>query len=328
MMYPGKQAGLKVLGYFFFGIGAAILIGVFGYYLGFLRFVYDIMMPNAFGRFDLFTLAVITGVAAFFSPCAFPLLPSYIAYSLASQEEHEPKRRLSRSLYFGVVGALGVMFINLMVGIAIAGFGAAFFQPDPRLDHPLILAARITVGVAIAALGAVTLAHHSFSIGSYISSRLSRLTLNKEKGSSAGMFFYGMLYNGAAVGCTGPILLSLMLFALTIGSFITAVIGFVIFSLTMAALMFTVTTLVGLSKTAAISKLKKTSLSINKLSGAVMMAVGILTVALTGNEFFTRIFFPFLPARPIATSDILWVGITLGALPTILGYVALTRKRK
>lgn len=51
-------------------------------------------------------------------------------------------------------------------------------------------------------------------------------------------------YNAAGLGCTGPILLALVLYALASGQ---ALLAFAVFSLTMAALMFSVTLLSGLA---------------------------------------------------------------------------------
>ena len=45
-------------------------------YLGFRAFA---NVPDQ-GEFDLYLLAIIAGVASFFSPCAFPLLPSYLSF--------------------------------------------------------------------------------------------------------------------------------------------------------------------------------------------------------------------------------------------------------
>lgn len=312
-------------GIFLVALGAALLLGVAGYYFGFLGFVYEVMMPNAFGRFDLYTLAVITGIAAFFSPCAFPLLPGYVAYHLTAGRE--PRGSFGRASYMGGLAALGLTSVNLAVGLVVAAFGAAVFQPDPRLDHPAILAARVTAGLTVMILGAATVAHHSFNLGSFLSSKLGRSQPGKNENPAKGAFAYGLLYNGVGIGCTGPIMLSLVLYALTIGSFWTALTGFFVFAATMAVLMFGVTLIVGLSRGALLSRLKASTRAINKIGGVVMMAAGMFIVVLTGNELFTRIFFPFLQARPFTTGQIAWVVVTFAVLLAFTGYV-LSRSRR
>jgi cytochrome c biogenesis protein CcdA len=121
-------------------------------------------------------------------------------------------------------------------------------------------------------------------------------TLEEPKGSSGrNTFVYGFLYNVIGIGCTGALLLALMLYALTLGSFWTALGAFIVFSGTMGFLMLVMTALVGLSHVAIVRRLKTSIPVIRKVSGAIMLIVGALTVAFVvqGNQLFTKIFFPF-----------------------------------
>lgn len=68
----------------------------------------------AFNRYNLFVLAAGAGVAAFFSPCVFPLLPGYVTYDLGLQASRG--NRLVRSLALGVAAALGVIAVNVAIG--------------------------------------------------------------------------------------------------------------------------------------------------------------------------------------------------------------------
>lgn len=282
--------------YLYAGIAivSALLLGFMGYYFGFLQtFVYGVMVPNAFSKFNLYSLAVIAGVAAFFSPCSFPVLPSYMSYLLAS-EDHQT-RRLFRSAHLGVVAGLGVTLVNMFVGSVIAYAGAAApFQPDPRKDEIWILGVRIAAGIAITLLGAVTLSGQSFHFPSVgLGSRISKAS--HSSGMAKKVFLYGAGYNAAGFGCTGPILLSLMLYAFLAGSFTIALGAFIVFSVTMAILMILVTMFAGLAKDKLLRRLGTATPKIKKLSGIVLILVGFLTVSLTGNELFVRLLFPFLP---------------------------------
>src|SRR3989338_1209827 len=119
----------------------------------------------------------------------------------------------------------------MVIGVAIAILGSATpFSKDPRTDIPIILAIRVAAGLFIALLGFMALTHKSFSIG-FIKNFLNKRELSKS------MFGYGILYNAAAIGCTGPIMLGLMLYAYSTGSFILALTSFATFSLTMGILM-------------------------------------------------------------------------------------------
>jgi cytochrome c-type biogenesis protein len=58
------------------------------------------------------------GVIAFFSPCAFPMLPAYISYYLASKKEG-----IKNGLFGGLICAAGAIFILLLIGSIISFAG-------------------------------------------------------------------------------------------------------------------------------------------------------------------------------------------------------------
>lgn len=272
----------------------AVVVGLVGYGAGFLGFAYQVMLPDAFSRLDVLTLAAVMGVAAFFSPCAFPLLPAYVTYQLEAQGA---RTRLGRALALGALAATGVVAVNVVLGLVIAALGtAAPFNADPRQDPPLVLAPRLLGGLLVTYLGALYLMGRGLSLGPL--ERLAgtvRVGEGEPRGAARESFLYGALYNVIGVGCTGALLLALVVYTLTVGSFWLALGAFVAFSATMAVLMVAVTALVGISRPYVLRRLRASIPAIRRVSGAVMLVVGALTVGfvLQGNEIFTRIFFPF-----------------------------------
>lgn len=284
-MPPRKAA----LGYFFLVLLLLMLLGFAGYYFGFLGFIYNVMMPGELGRFSLVILAIIFGTAAFFSPCSFSVLPAYVSHYIAGDTERVA-RPIRRGIYFGFIAALGVITINVLVGLIIAALGsAAPFAKDPREDIALILGIRTIAGLLIAIMGIFAVLDRPLPLPS-LQKFIGRLTFGKS------VFLYGLLYNGAAIGCTGPILLGLILYALTTGSFASALATFVIFALTMGILMVLLTTAVAIFKEAAVYKLIPLAPIIQKIAGWVMIIAGLAIAILTleGNRIFVKIFFPFL----------------------------------
>ncbi len=275
-------------------LGAA-LAGWLGYRLGFWRFVTTIAMPQAFGRYNLFLLSVGAGLAAFFSPCVFPLLPGYVTQDLGLQGG---RHRLTRALTLGLAAALGVIAVNVAIGAVIAALGRATpFQPDPRRDAAAILVIRTLAGAAIAGLGVLTLTGRSPAAG--LLARVLPVPPAMTPRGVRSMFFSGFFYNAAGIGCTGPILLSLSLFALTAGSAAAALGAFLAFSLTMGVLMVAITLLAGLSQAVLVQRLRVATPFLHRLGGAVMIVVGGYTaVSLAtgpGRAIFVRIFLSFLP---------------------------------
>lgn len=94
------------------------------------------------------SLAFVAGVLSFFSPCAFPLLPGYMAYNLdllikdeqkkqdsKSEEEIEketPKSRIRKrawkSLLWGSAAALGIALFYMIIGLIAAFVGEVIGQ--------------------------------------------------------------------------------------------------------------------------------------------------------------------------------------------------------
>lgn len=286
---PSSRSNIKFIFRFILIVATLTLIGFAGYYFGFLNFIYSVMMPEAFERFPLIILSIIFGIAAFFSPCTFTVLPAYVSHYLTS-EAPEPKRRIAKGFYFGLIAALGVITVNLLVGLVIATLGStAPFAKDPREDIALVLGIRVVAGIIIAYLGVLTVLGKSFDIP-FLQKFIGKASFGKS------IYFYGVLYNGAALGCTGPILLGLILYALTTGSFASAFGAFLVFSLTMGTLMIFLTTSIALFKGVVVQKLLPLAPTIKKVAGYVMIVVGLAIALLTleGNRIFVKIFFPFL----------------------------------
>jgi len=216
------------------------------------------------------------------------VLPAYVSNYLTKQEKQ--KSKLFELFKLGIFAALGIIVVNMVIGTVIAILGSATpFAKDPRQDIPLILAIRTIAGFFIAFLGLMTLMHKSFNIG-FIQNFLAKKDISKS------MFGYGIIYNAAAIGCTGPIMLGLMLYAYSTGSFISALTSFLVFSLTMGILMILLTMLIGLFKSLIIKKMIKATPIIMKTAGIVMILVGLSIAILTleGNRIFVKVFFPFL----------------------------------
>lgn len=271
--------------YFFIALFILLIIGFVGYRLGFLNFIYNVMIPAAFSQYNIVILSIIFGIAAFFSPCAFTILPAYVANYLGQKE----KGKLGKALSLGVIAALGIITVNMVIGIIIALLGAATpFAKDPRQDIPIILGVRTLAGLFIVFLGVASLRGKGPGLH-FIQRFFSKLNLPQN------MYTYGILYNAAAIGCTGPILLALMLYAYASGNVLTALASFAIFSLTMGILMILITLITARFKQ-KLTQVAGFAPIIQKIAAVVMIIVGISIVLLTleGNNIFVQLFFPYL----------------------------------
>ena len=76
-------------------------------------------------------LAFLAGLASFFSPCVFSLVPAYVGYlsgrSLSQKGENQSAVRL-RTFMHGVAFVLGFSFVFISLGIAFSALSQFFFQ--------------------------------------------------------------------------------------------------------------------------------------------------------------------------------------------------------
>lgn len=76
-------------------------------------------------------LAFLAGLASFFSPCVFSLVPAYVGYlsgrSLSQTDENQSAVRL-RTFLHGVAFVLGFSFVFISLGIAFSALSQFFFQ--------------------------------------------------------------------------------------------------------------------------------------------------------------------------------------------------------
>lgn len=76
-------------------------------------------------------LAFLAGLASFFSPCVFSLVPAYVGYlggrSLSVQGEKQASRQL-RTFIHGVAFVLGFSFVFISLGLAFSAVSLFFFQ--------------------------------------------------------------------------------------------------------------------------------------------------------------------------------------------------------
>ncbi|AXG05344.1 cytochrome C biogenesis protein [Haloplanus rubicundus] len=161
----------------------------------------------------LLALAFSAGTATFFAPCAFPLLPGYLSYFLgdtvSATAAETPTRSftdrvrgpLARAGLVGVVASLGITLVYVGLAGTTAALGARALA-DIAILEVLVGGLFVVAGTAMAA-------------GWKVSRSVVRLP--KRRRSVVGFFLFGVLYAGAAAGCTAPLFLAVVARGLTAG---------------------------------------------------------------------------------------------------------------
>lgn len=269
------RAGVRVL----IGLASLALVALAGY-VAFL--IYVTTAPTLIDAGYLF-VAVVAGAGAFFSPCSFPLLPSYFAYAQIAHRGSEDHRR-SRALIEGSAAAAGVVSFNLLLGLlfGLAGVGMAqafvLLSPSPS---GVTVALRSVVGIGLFALGIAQVANVSLHGGRI--DRVIRLLQpqSQPREPLVRLYVYGFAYTVVGIGCTAPFLATVILVSLATGGVLSALAGFLTFSLTMAVLMVLVSFVASGSRRHLLKGLSARTPTIKRTGGVVLMAFGALLLTLT-----------------------------------------------
>ncbi|RQG90673.1 cytochrome c biogenesis CcdA family protein [Natrarchaeobius chitinivorans] len=136
------------------------------------------------------------GIATFFSPCSNALLPGYVGYYVTATDGDDPP--ITGALVRGVAAALGagLVFAGLAVLVLVVGES---ITPFVSVIEPLVGVALIGFGVAVV-LGLGPTLH---------------LPLPERSESVAGFVAFGSGYAIAAAGCVLPLVLAIIVRALT-----------------------------------------------------------------------------------------------------------------
>jgi cytochrome c-type biogenesis protein len=265
-------------------VAAVTLLG----YIGFVIFLKDLM--PAFGIFSLYLLSLAAGIATFFSPCSFPLLPGYLSTYYNTERSEES----TQSFRSGLIASLGVVSFTVILGLVIALFGqgvASSFSissSDPSLLTRLL---RTGLGTFLISLGVIQLSNAT--LHNHLLDALTGRLYSAAASGDKGLYLYGFNYNAAGIGCAGPIAAGLIVFAMGSGGFVNAFMAFLVYSATMSSLMLAVSLLVAKSKTMLLYSLKRSTPKIKKTSSLVLIGVGVFLIYSTLNlEFFVQSFFP------------------------------------
>jgi cytochrome c-type biogenesis protein len=243
-------------------------------------------------QISVFALAVIAGIATFFSPCAFPMLPGYMSLYLglntnvvSSQPSKEVtyKGAARRAVIAGSATALGMMTVFLVIGVVVIIAASTVTKYIPYLQ-PI-------VGVVLVVLGLLLLTNLQYwrivAPFQRLGQRLRKSEQTETEGSPTTpsakgfylkLFTYGTGYGASAAGCIAPLYISVIVVGMLSG-WLNGLITILLYSLTAALLMIVITVMLSLASQKYVDKLKSYTPLIKKISAVVLVIVGVYLVA-------------------------------------------------
>lgn len=155
-------------------------------------------------------VAFLSGVLTFFTPCIFPLIPSYLSFITGSSVEElskgDKKQLLNRSAFGSLCFILGFSIIFVLLGFSasIAGSLIMEFQNYLRVIGGVIV---VIFGLTLTGL---------LDIKALQIER--KINIKGKPAGYGGAFLLGMTFSAGWVPCVGPILSSILIMASTAGS--------------------------------------------------------------------------------------------------------------
>ena len=236
----------------------------------------------------VFIIGLFLGILVYFSPCAFPVLPSYITYYLSLGMREDELREAGKlsgkmpgSIEVGGFAALGQLTFFGVVGFII--FGLSEIINLSGILHSVAIA----IAWLLVILGGLMLLGWTSHLLAGVQKILD-IYQTKETDETftprRNMYLWGIGYSAASVDCTAAAVFPFIAWLAVIGNiaFIAGLSGLI---LSVTFLMILVTALVGAGRQAMIGFLRR-STGIVKATGAwMMMFAGIgLLVYLTQPE--------------------------------------------
>lgn len=210
------------------------------------------------------------GALALLSPCGFPMLPGYISYYMGS------KASLGKAVPSGLACTLGLLTVFSVIGIAISTFGSLITQYIPVLE--------LVAGVAAILMGVSMIIE--IRIPTFLV-RLSALSLRTpKKRGLIGIFLYGALVGLATIGCSAPIFLSIIFYAVAAGGPLYGIITFVVYASGMGLPIIITTILVAKAKELTLERIVKMTPWLQKISGIVLIVIGVYLIYFYYTAFY------------------------------------------
>lgn len=193
------------------------------------------------------------GIFSLVSPCGYVLLPGYISYYLGSELS------FGKAVSGGLACTIGLITVFAIMGALASSLGTLLPQLIPLLE---MIAGAMVIFMGIIILIGLRLPYLS------IPTRIS-----KRKGV-IGLYLFGVAYGLAGVGCSAPIFLSVVFYAMAKGlAYGTST--FIAYAVGMGLPLILTSILLAEAKEFIIKRIASATPWLQKVSGLLLIIVGI-----------------------------------------------------
>lgn len=210
-----------------------------------------------------FAYSFILGVLAAVNPCGFVLLPTYLMFflGLEGSRPHDSQRAsLSRALRVGLATSSGFVALFLVVGTISRLFTNAIERNAKY--------ASIVIGIALVVMGVAMLAGWKPRI----------VTPNIATGRTRtfrSMFFFGIAYAVASIGCTIGFLTSVILGSINVHGFASGLISILLYGVGMGAIVTALTVSFAFAKGGLLRVMRNGMRHLDRVSAVLVLLTGL-----------------------------------------------------
>ena len=236
----------------------------------------------------VFIIGLFLGVLVYFSPCAFPVLPSFITYYLSLGMREEELReagklngRMPGSFEVGGFAALGQLTFFGLVGVIIFGLSEVINLSGVLHKVAIAIAWILVILGGLMLLGWTS---HLLAGVQRILDKYQTQETDEVFTPRRNMYLWGIGYSAASVDCTAAAVFPFVAWLTVVGkgAFISGLGGLM---LSVTLLMIIVTGLVGMGRQAMIGFLRRSTGIVKATGSWMMMFAGIgLLIYLTQPE--------------------------------------------
>ena len=206
-----------------------------------------------------YLITFVEGLASFISPCILPVIPLYISYFGASNENG--KRAITNSIGF----VTGFSLVFILLGVFAGTFG--------KIVHQYANYINIVLGLFLIIIGL----NYMGILFIKLLNKSKEIKKDKKDLNLISSIFFGIIFSLSWTPCVGAFLSSALILASTTGSVLKGAILLLLYSLGLA-IPFIVTTLLLEKLKKTFDFIKKHYNIINKIAGSILLLSGLWNI--------------------------------------------------
>lgn len=265
------------------------------------------------------SLAFLAGVASFFSPCVFALVPAYVGYLAGRSVSSSGDGRDNRWLTFahGVAFVLGFSTVFISLGLAASAIGGLLYNLRDWLE---IVGGVVVVIFGLHMLGVLHLRFLDYDLR-------PQGQPNRTRGLFAS-YLMGIFFSAGWSPCVGPILGAILTIALNGGNISQGIVLLAAYSAGLAIPFLFAATQISLVSQ-LVRKYSRVTVIVEKVMGVVLVILGVmLFTGLFQKTFSSLASFYGIYDELVLGRTVLIVMAVLAVLGLLPAYIASRKGRR